>query len=117
MEWKNGLDFRKANQAVKDGAAKGLAIGGRIILDASNEQVPHEDGDLERTGGVSVEGWKAAISYRDVAYKGQATDQHENMTLKHDPGRNAKFLERAMNANRDTALEAVGGQLRRVFGV
>jgi hypothetical protein len=79
--------------------------------------VPHEDGDLERTGAVTVEGRKAAISYRDVAYKGQATDQHENMTYKHDEGRNAKFLERAMAANRDAALEAVAGRLRKAFGV
>ena len=117
MDWKSTIDFGKVNEA-KDGAIlKGLGIGGLIILEASNGQIPHEDGDLERTGAVSVEGRKAAISYRDVAYKGQATDQHENMALKHDPGRNAKFLERAMNANRDVALDAVAGQLRKVFGV
>lgn len=117
MQWKDNLDLKKANDAKNAAIVKGLGLGGHIILEDSNEQVPLEDGDLRRTGAVSVEGRKAAISYRDVAYKGQATDQHENMSLKHDPGRNAKFLERAMNRNRDVALEAVAGQLRKVFGV
>lgn len=117
MKLDMNLDLGKVQKAKQDAITRGLGIGGRIILDASNETIPHEDGDLERTGAVTIDGNRASIGYRDVAYKGQATDQHENMTYKHDPGRSAKFLERAMNANRQTALEAVAGQLRKVFGV
>lgn len=114
------LDFGKGIDAAREGTFEGLMIGGEIVLGVSNEQVPHEDGDLERTGAVSGDAAGAkprvAISYRDVAYKGQAVDQHENMALKHDAGRNAKFLERALAASRDKVREAVAGALRKRFG-
>lgn len=112
------LNIKGANDAARDAAYKGLLLGGELVLGDSNEQIPHEDGDLERTGAVSGDpaAVKVAISYRDVAYKGQAVDQHENMTIKHDDGRNAKFLEKALNANRDRVREAVAGQLRKRFG-
>lgn len=113
------LNIKAATAATREAAYQGLLIGGELVLGDSNSQVPHEDGDLERTGAVSGDpaALKVAISYRDVAYKGQAVDQHENMTLKHDEGRNAKFLEKALAANRDKVREAVAGQLRKRFGV
>lgn len=112
------LDIKGASNAAREAAYKGLLIGGELVLGDSNAQVPHEDGDLERTGAVSgdPEAVKVAVSYRDVAYKGQAVDQHENMAYKHDAGRNAKFLEKALVANRDRVREAVAGQLRKRFG-
>ena len=113
----SGLRLGEASERLKKAAAVGLLLGGEDVLKASNAQVPHEDGDLERTGAtVLTEPLKAAISYRDVAYKGQAVDQHENMTYRHDPGRNAKFLERAMAERRDAVLEAIAGQLRKATG-
>jgi hypothetical protein len=63
-----------------------------------------------------VEALKVAVSYRDVAYAGQAVHQHEDMSIKHDSGRNAKYLERALASTRDKVLEAVQGQLRKAFG-
>lgn len=120
MRVEGSLNFSGATKAAREGALEGLMIGGELVLGDSNEQVPHEDGDLERTGAVSGEmtskGPKVAISYRDVAYRGQAVQQHEDMTLKHDSGRNAKFLERALAANRDRVREAVAGALRKRFG-
>lgn len=94
-------------------AQKGLAIGGESVLEASNAKVPHEDGDLERTGAVSVDGTRAAISYRDVAYKNQAVDQHENLTYKHDDGREAKYLEKALAERMPQVREALAFQLRK----
>lgn len=113
--FRSDLNMVGASALVKQAAAEGLGVGGELILSASNEQVPHEDGDLSRTGAVAVdeEALKAAISYRDVAYTGQASDQHENMTYRHDEGRNAKFLENALNANREAALAAVAASIRR----
>lgn len=108
--------MKGATEEAKRASMVGLLIGGELVLGASNQQVPHEDGDLERTGAVSGETGRVAISYRDVAYPGQAVDQHEDMTLKHDEGRNAKYLERALQSERDKVLEAVAGQLRKAFG-
>ena len=114
------LQIGAATKAAREATLAGLLIGGEIVLGTSNEQVPHEEGDLMRTGAVSADDGgsrpKVAISYRDVAYRGQAVQQHEDMSLKHDSGRNAKFLERALASNRDTVREAVAGQLRKRFG-
>ena len=118
MRIEGNLNIPGATKAARDASYEGLLIGGELVLGDSNEQVPHEDGDLERTGAVSGDpaAVKVAISYRDVAYRGQAVQQHEDMTLKHDDGRNAKFLERAIAANRDRVREAVAGSLRKRFG-
>lgn len=112
------LNIAFATQAARDAAYEGLLIGGELVLGDSNEQVPHEEGDLERTGAVSGDpaAIKVAISYRDVAFRGQAVKMHEDMTLKHDDGRNAKYLERALAANRDRVREAVAASLRKRFG-
>lgn len=112
----SGLE--KASQRVLEGAMDGLLVGGEMVLGVSNDQVPHEDGDLERTGAVTsdAEARKVAISYRDVAYEGQAEQQHEDMTLNHDEGRNAKFLENALNTQGGVVLEAVAGGIRRKIG-
>lgn len=118
MKITGALNLAFATKAAKEAGYQGLLEGGELVLGDSNEQIPHEDGDLERTGAVSgdPDAVQVAISYRDVAYRGQAVDQHENMTLKHDDGRNAKYLERALAANRDRVREAVAGSLRRRFG-
>ena len=120
MKVVGSINFDGASKAAREASLEGLLVGGELVLGDSNEQVPHEEGDLERTGAVSGEmdakGPKVAISYRDVAYRGQAVQQHEDMTLKHDSGRNAKFLERALAANRDRVREAVAGALRKRFG-
>lgn len=117
MKMSGGFDFRVPNAMARKAVMVGLLIGGEETLGVSNAQIPHEDGDLERTGAVTgdVDALKVAISYRDVAYPGQAVDQHENMTYHHDSGRNAKFLERALAQTRDRVRDAVAGQLRKAF--
>lgn len=118
MRLEGSLNLSGATDIVKRAAFEGLLIGGEEVLGVSNTQVPHEDGDLERTGAVSgdVASMRVAISYRDVAYKGQAVQQHEDLTLKHDEGRNAKYLERALNSLHGKVLEAVAGRIRRATG-
>lgn len=118
MKYEDRLNIKAAGEKVRNAAFLGLLMGGEVTLGVSNDQVPHEDGDLERTGGVTGDpaALKVAVSYRDVAYRGQAVQQHEDMSLHHDDGRNAKFLERAMAATRDKVLAAVAGQVRKVTG-
>lgn len=61
------------------------------ILAQSMQEVPHETGDLQASGRVSVDRDRgvAAVSY-DTPY---AVVQHEDMTFHHDAGRKAKYLE------------------------
>ena len=63
-------------------------------LEEANRIAPIEEGTLVRSGQVSRDdrGGRVAVSY-DTAY---AVVQHEDTQLRHDDGRQAKFLEDAM---------------------
>lgn len=88
---------------VADRADRGLKLGGEVILATSNRKVPHETGDLMRSGEVTVEPGTVCVSY-DRPY---AVRQHEDMTAKHDSGREAKYLENAVYMESDTVLALV----------
>lgn len=108
-----------ASAEIREGARKGLFAGAEHVLGVSNDRVPHEEGDLEDTGGSSVDGkaLRAAVSYDDSAYKGQAIDQHENMEYKHDGGRSAKYLELAMHSESTVAGTIIANIITREAGL
>lgn len=98
---------------LRKSSTRGLALAAEHVLGESNERVPLEEGTLRRSGTTSVDekGLRAAISY-DTPY---ATVQHEDMTLRHDNGREAKFLENAINAEKDTVREVIARTIRGEF--
>ena len=104
----------KVAAAKREGRNAGLFAAGEHILGVSNESVPHEEGDFERSGGVSQDErfGTTAISYSDTAYPGQAANLHEDMGMMHDEGRHAKFLEQAMASERDVALALAAQALK-----
>ena len=118
-------NVQAAADRARAGGVRGLGLGAQQVLNVSNSQVPHEEGDLERDGGTSVdaEGMRAAIAYgRTAATKDYAVVQHEDMSrngvelkLQHDPGRNAKFLENAINSERPTVASIIAEQARRAY--
>ena len=113
--------LQKAREAKNAGAVEGMQLAALNVLNVSNQQVPHEDGDLERDGAASVEatrtGARAAVAYgRKADTKDYAPVQHEDMTLHHDSGRNAKFLENALNSTRAQSLEIAGESVKRKMG-
>jgi hypothetical protein len=89
-------------EAIAEASVKGLKLAAHHLLQVSSAKAPHEEGTLERSGEVSFDAQKgqAAVSF-DTPY---AVVQHEDLTLRHDGGREAKFLERAMVTERDTLL-------------
>jgi len=96
-----------------DLALSGLRLGGQYILKLSNDRVPLEEGTLERSGRVTDNGKdEVAISY-DTPY---ARRQHEDMTLRHDAGRSAKYLETAMHEARKQVGELVAAAVRKSLG-
>lgn len=94
------------------GAERGLALGAEHVLQVARTRVPIEEGTLERSGVASSEGLRAAVSF-DTPY---AVVQHEDLTLAHDAGRSAKYLERAMNSERDAVAEIVARAVRKELG-
>ena len=103
----------------RNGAVRGLELGARQVLDVSNSQVPHEVGDLERDGAASVDSTtlKSAVSYgRNAETADYAVPQHERMDYRHDPGRNAKYLENAFNSEAGVVSQIIAEQTRKGLG-
>lgn len=110
---------KRAKDRKTKGAKLGLMRALRNTLDVSNQSVPHEEGDLERDGGTSVDDGKlrGAVSYgRSADTKDYAVPQHENMTYHHDAGRGAKFLENALNSTKAQNAEIIAKATREELG-
>ena len=84
-----------------------LTLALEHVLGESNAKVPHEYGDLERSGEVSTAGRKGRVTYDSV----YAAVQHEDLTFRHSPGREAKFLENAANNTREAVAEIIARAL------
>jgi hypothetical protein len=112
--WSNTLNLKKILDPVRQGGNKGLRLSGEHVLRISDDSVPLEEGTLSRSGKVSTDeaALRSAVSY-DTAY---AVVQHEDMTLRHDPGRGAKFLENALNGQRGVVAQILTTSIRRELG-
>lgn len=104
------LDVGQLDARMQEGAVKGLNVALEHLLKMSRDEVPHEEGTLERSGTTSVDAadLKGAVSY-DMPY---AVIQHEDLTFRHDEGRSAKYLELPMHEERDTMLDLIANALR-----
>jgi len=73
--------------------------------------VPLEEGTLQRSGQTSIDeaNLTGTVSY-GTPY---AVRQHEELTWRHAPGRQAKYLETAVNTSRQECLRIMQGELRR----
>ncbi len=97
----------------RDAAVRGLKQGVEHVLQVSRRQVPIEEGTLERSGTTSVDegNLTAAVSY-DTPY---AVKQHEDLSLRHDDGRKAKYLEDPIRSEADVVRDMIATQLRRAL--
>jgi hypothetical protein len=99
--------------ALRDASMDGLELAAEHLLQVSSSLVPHEEGDLERSGEVSRDDAQRAVA---VSYdRPYAVRQHEDLSLRHDAGRKAKYLEGPMNTERQTMLELIAAQARRAL--
>jgi hypothetical protein len=98
---------------MRQGAVRGVRLGAEHLLQVSRTRVPIEEGTLERSGVASVDesSVTAAVSY-DSPY---AVRQHEDLTLRHDNGRTAKYLERPLHEENGTITEIIAAQVRRAL--
>ncbi|MGW6498549.1 hypothetical protein [Nonomuraea angiospora] len=105
------LDVGPIDKAMEAGAVKGLKVAMEHLLQKSREEVPHEEGTLERSGTPSIDEANliGAVSY-DTPY---AIIQHEDLTFRHDEGRKAKYLEDPFDAEQQTMQELIAAQIRR----
>lgn len=102
----------RVKATIAKAAGRGLFVGAAYGLQESNRIVPIEEATLQRSGFVDVDERElsATIAY-DTPY---AKRQHEDMTLRHDQGRKAKFLESTMKQRGRTMFEQVGREIAKV---
>lgn len=102
--WKVSINPR-AKDILNGSANRGVALAAEHVLGEANKKVPIEEATLLRSGTVSTDpgNFTAAISY-DTPY---AVKQHEDMHLRHNDNRTAKYLENAMNSEVKVAAEII----------
>lgn len=112
------IDGKAALDKLRAAAADGLHDAAKRVLAAANRHVPTEHGDLEKSGIASVDddALRAAVSYGRGLSAAYAVREHEDMTLRHDDGRTAKWLEVAMNSEGKAMLEQLAATIRAQMG-
>lgn len=106
MRWEGRRQWTSRGRRL---ASEGLERALEHLLTESRKIVPLDEGTLERSGRVNVDGLEGSVSY-DTVY---AVRQHEELTWKHLPGRSAKYLEIPMNREQDVMLQLMAVSLRR----
>jgi hypothetical protein len=108
----------KAIAKVRRGAQRGTEKAGARVLEKAQQIVPHETGTLEGSGDIEPlgEGRIGVMVFFGGAAAPYAVIQHEDLTLHHANGRQAKYLERpAMEGRADTRRDVAEG-IRRELG-
>lgn len=112
LNFRLNFDRSVAGQ-MRAAAARGLLLGAEHVLTEAQNLVPLDESALQNTGTPSVDkgSLTAMVSY-DTPY---AARQHEELDWRHAPGRQAKYLEQPLNAERATVLDLVAAQMRRAL--
>lgn len=100
-------------EEIEKSAVKGLKKLAEVILGESQKIVPVETGTLKDSGTVSLDNKNkiATISY-NTPY---ARKQHEDNTLNHPRGGEAKYLERPFNEKSDELEVYVGDSINKTL--
>ena len=101
----------KAKQAAQSGGADGVLAAAEALLKRTLPKVPKLSGDLADSGRVEVEGTQAAVIF-DADH---AVRQHEDTTLRHHDGGEAKFLESTLKDDQQALLELLADALKKAF--
>lgn len=106
LEWND--DAVKAS--ISGASMAGLELAAEHLLQVSTELAPLEEGDLARSGEVSKdESLETVVVSYDRPY---AVRQHEELTWRHDEGKQAKYLEQPMTDEADTMLALIAGPIQ-----
>lgn len=106
----NPAAFREETKTV---AARALKDGALHVLSVANTRVPIQEGHLQNSGDTAVDRdeMRAYVSYNQP----YAVRQHEELTWKHAPGRQAKYLETALEEEAAAVRALLASQLKELF--
>jgi hypothetical protein len=104
----NGEAVKAAkNQAV----VKALRNAGYAILADASNLVPHDTGELENTGDIKVDENNHTVTvFFDAPH---AIRQHEDTTLRHPNGRQAKYLEQPLRERGGELADYISTEVNR----
>lgn len=113
MKVKVTWDDIVARRASQEGGADGLTNLAEVILEASNQLVPYDQGTLMGSGQVDfdLEELKASVYY-DTVY---AAKLHQNPKYHFQNGRRGKYLRTAVMQARPRAAQLIGDKLKLRF--
>lgn len=102
---------------MRAGTVKGLTLSAEHVLTVSEPRVPLDEGTLKRSGQTDVDAGalRAAISYGSPGAEDYVLVQHEDVTLHHPSGGEAKFLESALLESAGEVGEIIAAQIRRAL--
>lgn len=103
---------RDVPNLVSQASEEAALLAAEHILGEARQIAPIEEGTLVRSGATAAEG-KSAVVYFDTPY---AVRQHEDMTFRHDAGRQAKYLEDPVNSERAAVLKIMRDALAKKLG-
>lgn len=108
------------NAAAMLALAKPLAeeAGAHVLLDKSQPLVPVRSGVLIASGQVVTDGEGAAVVYTATNPRDgydYAIKQHEDTSLNHPNGGQAKYLEQPMNTEHAAVGEAMAETVRKLM--
>ncbi|MGW0039826.1 hypothetical protein [Gordonia sp. NPDC003376] len=97
---------------IVDATEKGLQDGADYLMGESDDIAPIDEGDLIRSHIAVAQGTMAAVGYNSV----YAARQHEEIDWNHKNGRQAKYLEKALNHNANEILEVIAEGIKDALG-
>ncbi|QFY09641.1 hypothetical protein GBF35_25960 [Nonomuraea phyllanthi] len=100
-------------EETKTTSARALKDAALHVLQVANTRVPIQEGHLQDSGDTAVDRneMRAYISYNQP----YAVYQHENLDLRHAPGREAKYLETALEEEAAAVRALLAQQLKELF--
>lgn len=105
--------FQEMSKQAAFGTVSTLGEIGKDLLGKSQEIVPYDKGDLERSGYYGIfdgpQGPALEVGYQEP----YAIVQHEDLSLNHPGGREAKYLERPFLENKTTYRDWLFDVVRR----
>ncbi|MEJ2886153.1 hypothetical protein [Actinomycetospora aeridis] len=113
------LRIRMAKARLDNGARDGAETAAEYLLGITQQRVPLETGDLQRTGRVEsgARGGKKThtfnVIYGGMGLRDYAQRQHEELLWVHSPGRTCKYVEGPLNEESSTIKAIMAAAIRK----
>lgn len=106
--------FFNPTDALRRATAPVLEEVADVALEEANRIIPLEEGIMQDSGSVEVD--EQALEAQVAYSTPYAVKQHEDPTLRHDPGREDHWLEKTVERNRGRYADFIAQRVRARLG-